>query len=850
MKKILRFIPPFIGLILFFVALGILHRELRNYHYRDVIQYLREIPLPAVFVAVLLMVIAHFNYTLYDTLACRYLGINLPYSKTGLAGFLVYAISNNTGMAGLGGSTIRYRFYTSWNISPLDIAKIVLFCGWSLWLGLLILCGTIFLVLPPAIPGQFRIPFSTVRPLGFIALAPVLAYLFMVFIRKNPVRIRGWEMPIPKPKFLLAQILIGTMDWILGCAVLYSLMPLDRPLHFPAFLGLFLLGNIAGIISQIPGGLGVFETVIILGMGKAVTLDKVLGSLLLYRGIYYLLPLVVASLFIGLHEWREHRKHLKELGLALSRWAPAVVPHVLAFSTFVAGAILLFSGATPSIKGRLEILDRFLPLPILEASHFLNSLAGVGLLLLARSLQRRLDAAFYLTILLLSGGIVFSIFKGFDYEEAIILFLMLASLLPCRHYFFRRSSLLSQPFSPGWFMAVLIVLACSIWLGLFTHKHVNFSSDLWWRFTLLGNAPRFMRATVGAVCLALIFSLVRLLRYPRYIAPHTAEEDLERAKPIIASFPETYPYLALLGDKSFLFSESGNAFLMFGVKDRSWVAFKDPVGPREEYDELLWNFREMCDRNSGWPVFYEISHRFMECYIDQGLTLLKIGEEGYVPLDDFSLEGSKHKDLRQACNHLAREGFSFELVPPEKVHGMIEELRRISDEWLASKNTHEKGFSLGFFHEDYLKALPVGIVRWREKVIAFANILATSAREELSIDLMRYRSDVPHGVMDFLFAQIMIWGKAEKYKRFNLGMAPFAGLETRALAPVWNRLAGYLYRHGEHFYNFQGLRKYKDKFDPEWEGRYLAYPGGFALPRILVNIASLISGSLAKIVMK
>ena len=118
------------------------------------------------------------------------------------------------------------------------------------------------------------------------------------------------------------------------------------------------------------------------------------------------------------------------------------------------------------------------------------------------------------------------------------------------------------------------------------------------------------------------------------------------------------------------------------------------------------------------------------------------------------------------------------------------------------------------------------------------------------MDLMRHTSDAPHGIMDYLFTHIILWGRQEGYRWFNLGMAPLSGFEDRSLAPLWNRLGAFVFRHGEHFYNFQGLRQYKDKFDPEWEPKYIALPGGLALPHILANVASLVSGGIKGVVAK
>jgi phosphatidylglycerol lysyltransferase len=228
--------------------------------------------------------------------------------------------------------------------------------------------------------------------------------------------------------------------------------------------------------------------------------------------------------------------------------------------------------------------------------------------------------------------------------------------------------------------------------------------------------------------------------------------------------------------------------------------------------------------------------------VDLGLTLVKLGEEARVPLTGFTLEGSARKKLRHAWKRSQEEGLRFEIVPVEQVEPLLAELEDISNEWLADKNTREKSFSLGSFSREYLKHFPVALVRHQERIVAFANLWPGGNREELSVDLMRHRNGAPHGVMDSLFLELMLWGASQGYRWFNLGMAPLSGLEARNLAPLWSRLGALLFRHGEHFYNFQGLRQYKDKFDPIWEPRYLACPGGLALPRILADISALIAG--------
>jgi phosphatidylglycerol lysyltransferase len=289
---------------------------------------------------------------------------------------------------------------------------------------------------------------------------------------------------------------------------------------------------------------------------------------------------------------------------------------------------------------------------------------------------------------------------------------------------------------------------------------------------------------------------------------------------------------------------------MYAIRGRTWVALHDPVGPPEEAPGLVRRFLEIVDDIDGIPVFYEVRKDDLHCYADFGLAFAKAGEEAIVPLETFSLDGGARKKMRFTYNRLEKDGARFRLVPAADVPGLVPELRAISDEWLALKGASEKGFSLGFFDEEYLRRFPVAVLEVDGRLEAFANVWAGPGRVELSVDLMRHRETAPKNAMEGLFIFLMLWGKAEGYQTFNLGMAPLSGLEATGTASLWVKIASYLYRHGEPFYNFQGLRAFKEKFSPGWEPRYLAYPGGLALPRVLADVSALIAGGYRGILLK
>ncbi|HZO09740.1 MAG TPA: bifunctional lysylphosphatidylglycerol flippase/synthetase MprF [Myxococcota bacterium] len=847
-ERLLAAAGPVAGLVLFALAIAILHHELSTYHYADVAAHLAAIPNGRLALAVALTVAGYLSLTGYDLLAMRWIGSQLRYPRIALASFIAYVFSHNIGLSFFGGSAVRYRMFTSWGVSVPDVARAIAFNVVTFWLGYLCVGGLALALDPIPLPGSPPAFLASSRPLGALFLAALGIYLLSSLRRGRRVRLRGFELELPGPAMSAAQVLVSSVDWLLAAAVFYALLPEASGLGFARFVGIYALAQVIGLVSHVPAGLGVFETMMVLLLRPWFPGDVVLGTAVAYRIAYYLLPLLVAiSLFAG-YEVLERRHVLRRAGDALAQWAPELVPRAFALSTLAAGVILLLSGGTPAAPGRMELLVRLLPLPVLEVSHFLGSLIGVALLLLARALQQRVDAAHGLTLALLAAGAVASLLKGLDWEEASILALMFLALLPCRRFFYRKSSLLSQPFEPGWFAGIAVILIATGFVVLLAYRHVEYSHDLWWQFELAGHAPRSLRALAGGIALLGFAALAWLLRPapPPEHAPDAA--DLDRAAAVVANARRAGAYLALLGDKRLLFHESGEGLLMYGVQRRSWVSMGDPIGPPEARRELAWRFRELADRHGGLAVFYEVGAEDLGIYLDLGLSLRKLGEEARVPLEGFSLEGSARKGLRQTQRRMEREGCRFEMIETGAVPSVIDELEAVSSAWLAHKQTREKRFSLGCFDRAYLARTPVAVVRRGDAIAAFANVWAPASLEEVSIDLMRHCDDAPPGVMEFLFIELLLWGHAQGYRWFSLGMAPLSGFEEHRLAPVWNRLGALLFRHGANFYNFQGLRAFKDKFDPVWEPRYLASPGGLAVPFVLTDVAALVSGGMRGVV--
>jgi phosphatidylglycerol lysyltransferase len=845
-SRIWRWIGPIAALAVFGAVAYVLHREIANLHIRDIFHELRSIPATNIAAALLITALSYWVLSFYDFLGLRYVRKTMPYARMVFTSFIAYAFGHNLGLAAFTGAAIRLRLYASAGLTAIDVVTVQGFCSLTSGIGLATLGGLSLLLEPQQLHDAVRLPLWWTRIVGAALLCLVAAYAVGSIFFRKPLELRGWQLRIPRPAISFPQIALGLLDLGIASTVLYVLLPDNANINFLAFLGAYAAAVTAGIVSHVPGGIGVFETVIILAIPQ-VPASQLLGSMLVYRGVYYLVPLAVAALLFGLKELEARRSSIARAHELMSLYLAPVVPQVAGTLIFVSGAVLLVSGATPAMDTRIDTLYRILPLGVIEVSHLAGSAIGVGLIVLARALFRRVQVAYHISFWLLVAGIVASLLKGLDFEEGIILAVVLGVLTLGKRAFYRPTSILEERFTPAWAVSVAGVIAAAVWILMLAYRHVEYSRELWWTFAFDANAPRALRATLVVVLLATTFLLLNLLQPARPEPAVATDEDIERARKIINRADLTIANAALSGDKRLLFNDAGDAFVMYQVNGRSWIALGDPVGPRGKCEELVWRFRELSDRHGGRTVFYQARGERLPLYVDLGLAALKIGEEARVPLQDFSLEGPARAGLRSDHRRAARGGASFEIVMPDQVPALLPALRKISDAWLAEKSTAEKRFSVGAFTEKYVANFPIALVRTEGSPSAFANLWPSGTKDELSIDLMRFGPDAPRSAMDYLFIELMLWARAQGYRWFNLGMAPLAGLERHPLAPAWHRVGNFVFRHGEHFYNFEGLRRYKAKFDPVWEPRYLVAPGGVALPRILIDVSVLIAGGMKEL---
>lgn len=796
----------------------------------------REIPAWRLAAALGLTSASYLLLTTYDVMALRAIGRPQPYRTAALASFTSYTLSHNLGFGILTGGAARLRIYGAKGLGPGEVARVTAIAGVTFWTGVFASAACALLVhRGPLVAAGYVVTVGTQHTAGA---------LLLVVLGAGTLVARRWQLP--GPRGIARMTLVALADIAAACATLYVLLPDAGIALYPPLLLAYVLAIVVALVSHVPGGLGVFEATVI-ALCPRIPAGELVAALLVYRIVYYILPLALALVLMMRHERARWRRPALLALKAGETMMVSLAPRAIALLVFLGGAILLLSGATPALPERMADIRGIVPLPFVEASQIAASLVGTVLLLLAPALYRRLDAAFLLTRALLLAGAAFSLAKGLDWEEALTLVAVAGVLQAARGGFWRRTALTADVMTANWILAMVATIALAIVIGYFAQTFPAYRSSLWWKFAWSGDASRYLRTSFAvAVAMGAAILLAFLRPSRRAVLPEEGPLDVEAA---LRRATRAESMLALTGDKLFLAGPEGRSMLMYQVRGHSWIVMGDPVGEPADWPELLWRLRERADANQGRVLLYQVTPEVLPIAIDMGLQLMKYGEEARVDLCRFGLDGSAARPLRHALRRAEREGAEFSIVPAARVPSLIAELRGVSDEWLRAKGQREKAFSVGRFDEAYIGRCDVAVVRCQGRIVAFANLWKTAGFEELSVDLMRHRADVPYGCMDFLFTRLMLWGRQEGYAWFNLGLAPLSGIEARRLAPTWARAAGMLFRHGEAFYGFEGLRNYKEKFSPVWEPRYIACNGGMATGRALLDLQSLISngkGSAAR----
>lgn len=507
MKKYMRYLGPLIVAGIFSLAVYLLYNKLSSYSIAEIRESIDRIHPFRIFLSLALAVVNYMILIGYDWLALRAIHKRLPLSRVSLVSIVGQAVSFNFG-ALLGGTSVRFRFYSAWGFTVHDVLHLILILGVAFWIGALGLSGLVFIVAPPVLPDELvaKLPFHDVRLLGWVLVSITAIYVVLCFRVRKPVTVFGKVFVFPEPRIALAQILVSWVDLICAAACMWVLLPSAVGVSFLQFLPGYLMAQVAVVLTHIPGGVGIFE-LIILHMTNTPQEQMVFAAVLIFRLVYYILPLLVAAVLLGGYEITQRRRAIQDAG----RWLSVVSPIIVSYLVFLAGIILLVASTLPNRAADVAWVAGALSESLVPVGHLVCALAGCLLLFVSYGLGQRQKYAFRYAIVLLCAGVVGALLKGFSWQAALMAGVMLIPLLAARFRFYRHSWLLGEPIPLYWTLAGLCVVLVNFVLGWCLY-HTEWGHLALMSFDDAADAARVRLANMAIVVLLAVLCLLRRCR--------------------------------------------------------------------------------------------------------------------------------------------------------------------------------------------------------------------------------------------------------------------------------------------------------------------------------------------------
>jgi len=515
--------------------------------------------------------------------------------------------------------------------------------------------------------------------------------------------------------------------------------------------------------------------------------------------------------------------------------------------TFSLGLVNIISVMTPAIHSRLRLLHDFLPWYAIDLSNYAVFMVGIFLLLISAFLLKGVRLAWYLTILLAGISAIGHLAKAIDYEEAsLALFTIVALVLTRRQYFVRNNPKLTNIGINAALAAAGAVLVYGVTGFYFLDPHhfnidFSFSKSIWYTIqnfflyqsdALIPNdqfALNFLFSINIAGGITIGFLLYTLI-HPYFFEAQTEEHDREAALELVKKYGRSpLDYFKTYYDKSYFFSEDGEAFIAYRPAGNYAVVLEDPVcADDNKMAMIIREFDSFCTANSMKSLFYRVPEKSLPVYQQLKKKTLMIGQEASVDLTSFTIDGKSKKSIRTSSNKQKELGLVSKVYEPPIKAGLLQKIHAVSVEWQKERNYDELVFSQGIFDSSELKQQTLMTIEdAEEKILAFANIIPDYQPGDATYDLIRNAKGSSNGLIEFLMAELFFYLKAKGYKSVDLGFAAMAGIEEGKNFP--ERGIRFAYERIQSFAHYKGLKEFKDKFEPSWEPRYLIYSNDYDL---------------------
>ncbi len=630
LSKLLKNLPTVLGVFLLFGAIYVVHKEFAHLKLADITASLGKIPTHSLLIAALWTFVSYWVLTFYDQLGTIYAGHRVSYWRVTFASFCAYTLAHNLGFAAVSGAAVRYRLYALWGLTPLQIGKVVAFCSLTFGLGGMVLGGVILVAIPEGVPffGD-KLPRWAFTAIGIVLFAIVLAYVTLSKVLGKR-RIMGHEIELPHLSMAFIQVALATVDVAVTAAIFYTLLPPVPGLTFFHFLAVYLASYTAGLAATLPGGIGVFDGAMLLGLSPYLDAPTILGAIVVFRLYYYIIPLFFAgSLFTGNELIIRGGSLLRGTKIGrgartMSRWGEADFAIGVATGIVALCGVLLMALSIVALPSDLSWIDPDFGDMAQNANQLLPSVIGAALMVLSIGLTNRVTLAWGTTLVLLLAAAGITAAQGQDVWIPGVLFVSMMLIAPFRSAFYRGARMFTGTLQVGTALPLFALVVCALALAAFAHNMRGLADASWWEIIISPELPNSVRFIVAVTVLALLVAVGRLMRpgSVSYLAWDAAAQER---------------YVALGGTPP-LDAEG----LILGEAERAGIPFRrvhgvllglGEAGAETDRSSAIWRLRDLAAQEGLDPAVWRADLRSLRVYGALGLAALPLGPDG-LPLPE------------------------------------------------------------------------------------------------------------------------------------------------------------------------------------------------------------------------
>lgn len=752
------------------------------------------------------------------------------------SGWIVNSFTNLFGFGGLLGASLRAHFYSK-NATKKQILYAISKVALFLLAGLSALCLISLIMI-----FGFRIG-SMYAKYWIWLLGGALYFPAVLLVTHLNNSEFFSDLSLKK------ELAMGTgsfFEWL--CALVFFIiigMLMKINTNFASVIPIFVIANVAGVVSLIPGGLGSFDVFMILGLSYiGVSESTAIVWILFYRVFYYILPFLLGVILFIQDTGSKLNQRLDGLPRMLIERISQII---LTVFMYFSGIIMLLLATLPNVV----IFNKFYPIIAPYTFFYIGQITNIVVAFLligfASGIWAKTKRAFWPTVIVLIISIINTLInESFTWNMIIFLLIILVILG------FSKKVLYRDKMSNSWGSLIfngsifVVTLIAYVIVGIVNSNNTGFKLNNAYVFP----SQQIWISGLTGLAIALIV-LILINRYLTHGKPSWMKEKLNtgRVRNIIENYGgNEISHLVFLRDKNvYYYTVDGEdqVFFMYRINADKLIIMGEPVGNKAYFNQAIDQFMEDADKQNMKLVFYEVNENLTMLLHEKGFDFIKAGETGLVDVDEFTLAGKRHRGERALMNKFDRDGYQFEIINPPFNSDFLLALKEISDEWLNGKT--EKGFSLGYFDNNYLNEAPIAIMKDKDgAIVAFANLMPSGGTDTTSIDLMRSSDNAPSGIMDGIFVNLYQASKDKGYKYFDLGMSPLSNVGISKFSFPDEKMAHLIYQYGYKFYSFEGLRSYKDKYVDKWTAKYIAYQRSSSLVFTMMQILTVVNKRVGK----